>query len=159
MVNKLIVWPSGTGTIYHYKLPSIQLRSDTFRKPISEITIPNRSKEDNPLFSMEGGTITFNLSFTIIDDGTDRSDGTATPSTIITVTEQEQYLIDRFMDTNVTTKFWLSLTGLTSSETGYGDDRDGAFQGILGQLSVTDREGFPNKRDVDMKFQVGKSGG
>ena len=83
---------------YRYNLKLIQSISPRQNKPAMSIALPGMSATSNILMQLQGMERTYDITFYLYNDGTDKSEGTAPsgdfPNGVKTVEEQMKWLMD-----------------------------------------------------------------
>lgn len=95
-----------TGTIRRYNFTAVNNLTD--RNVINALTFqaPNQDEGGASAFNLSGKSRVISFNFEILDDGTDKSNGTHT-STVTTIKEQYQYLVSTLMNPRFDTEFTL----------------------------------------------------
>jgi len=96
---------------YQYDIYPVESVDDNQRKEAFSVAPPGQAPSDNILLGISGMQGDIEIVFWIWDDGTDRANGTYT-STVVTLTEQLNYLRDEIHDPSFSSAWTLDhLTG------------------------------------------------
>jgi len=85
--------------------------SDRHSSPNIKISAPGKSAEDSVAFNLSGLQRFISFDFRLINDGTDKSDGTNTTQ-VVTIDEQFTYLKDIFLDPSSDVQYRITINNL-----------------------------------------------
>ena len=147
MMGDYYIVEETTGYKYIFKLiKSIDRRQ---RKPFTSVSIPGKSATNNILLAIQGQEQVVDITFTIYDDGTDRSDGTAPtdvfPDGVKTIEEQMKWLLDYIHQAKIDAKWRL-----------YGDYfPSGGLPCLIEEIVIDDKAETPLNVDCTIRVVVG----
>ena len=102
-----------------YKITALESFVIEKKTDATRLNLPELSEEEQDIVKMFGVQMDVDVVFKIVDDGTDKSEGTAA-SAIVTVWDQIDYLLDNFltpsMDDNYKIEIFDGATTIWSKE-------------------------------------------
>lgn len=130
---------NGNSKRYNFKV--VSLLKQRKAQPAQSFPLIGASGTGNSLFKFTGQTQELTLSFAIYDDGVDSAGGTHT-STVTTIVEQVNYLMDNIYTPTFDTDFTLST-------------RFGSFDGLVTNIDVDNQSGGAAVITGTINFLVG----
>jgi len=136
-----------SGEVFRFLI--IENLSDRRRQSLQSVPFAGTNSQSTILFPITGKEEEFTLEFVLIDDGTDRANGTAS-SQIVTVTEQIEYLRNTVDTSDIQTEIQLRMPDFL----GLGK----AVQGRLTDFTLQKQEGMVTTANGTFTLKLGKVG-
>ena len=137
-----------TGTTRKYIFQEVNNMQDRSIQNNIKFSSPNQGSDESIVFNLNGISRIVSFNFNIVDDGTDKADGTHT-STVITLQQQYDYLKQVF------------VTGDTGAEYTLTVEFDGStlfiVSGMINNLTPNLVFNRPNTINVTFEFEEGNN--
>ena len=138
------------GDNYEYILKLIRTMPTRQTKGVTSIALPGMAATSNILMALQGMQLTIDLTFTMYNDGTDKSNGTAPsgdfPNGVKTITEQKDWLINYIHSADIDAKWYF-----------YSDDYPSGIKCIVNEISFDEQNETPISTDATIRLVIGEA--
>jgi len=135
---------------YKYIFKLIRSMPERQTKPVTSISLPGQGATSNILMTLQGMSRTIDLTWTMYNDGTDKSNGTAPfgdfPGGVKTIAEQKEWLRDYIHSKEIDAKW-----------TFYSDDYPSGIECVITDLSFDEQGDTPLSTDATIRLTIGEA--
>jgi hypothetical protein len=140
---------TNTSTGEEFEFPIIENLDDSRRQSLQSVPFAGTNSQSTILFPLSGKEEEFQLDFVLVDDGTDRSGGTAS-SPVVTVIEQIEYLRNNIDTSDIQTEIQLEILDYLGAGK--------AVEGRITSMRIQKQEGQVTTATGSFTLKLGKVG-